>query len=262
MTEETVQFTMQAGIARLTLNRPDRLNAFSDQMHDEFNAALRACAEADGLRCVLITGNGRGFCSGQDLSFRSAEELKTMDLGEKLENGFNQHLRVMKSIQAPLVCGVNGVAAGAGANIALNCDLVLAARSAKFIQAFTNIGLIPDCNGTWLLPRLVGMARAKSLAMLGRPLSAETAAEWGLIHAVADDESFAETLQALVDEVAARPTRALLQTRDLMETAWQHSRDEHLDHERDAQRVCGLSHDYNEGVQAFMQKRKPNFKGH
>ncbi len=256
----TIKYEKKAQIATITFNRPDKLNAFSETMHNEFFAVLNDLVNDNSIRCVLLTGAGRGFCAGQDLGERKGGEK--MDLGDKLENGYNKNLRLLKSIQAPIVCAVNGVAAGAGANIALNCDIVLAKKSAKFIQAFSSIGLIPDCNGTWLLPKLIGLARAKAITMLGTPISAEQAAEWGMIYQSIEDDEFSFQVNSLVETLAARPTRALSFIKNIFDESYGNRYGEHLDRERDVQRVCGLSHDFTEGVAAFNEKRKPEFKGH
>ncbi len=256
---KTIHYSKDKQIARITLNRPDKLNAFSAQMHSEFFAVLNDVAGDGDIRCVLLTGAGRGFCAGQDLGERKGGEK--MDLGEKLENGYNKNLRLLKSIQAPIVCAVNGVAAGAGANIALNCDIVVAKKSAKFIQSFSNIGLIPDCNGTWILPKLIGLAKAKAIAMLGTPVMSEQAVEWGMIYQAIADEEFEAEVNNLVNNLVQRPTRALSFIKNIFEESYSNPYGAHLDRERDIQRVCGLSDDFAEGVTAFNEKRPAEFKG-
>ena len=259
MTYQTINFSIENNIATIELNRPDRLNAFSKQMHDEFYKILKIIAITDGLRCVLITGAGRGFCAGQDLSERKSD--KPMDLGETLEKGYNTNLRILKSIRTPIVCAVNGVAAGAGANIALNCDIVVATESASFIQSFSQVGLVPDCNGSWILPKLVGLARAKAITMLAEPVKADHAVEIGMIYASYPDDEFNGSVEALVKKVSARPTLALSNTKELLEKSYSQTYDQQLDNERDVQRIMGLSYDFKEGVEAFTEKRKPEFKG-
>lgn len=256
---QTINFSIENNIATIELNRPDKLNAFSKTMHDEFYSILKQVASNDALRCVLITGAGRGFCAGQDLGERKSGE--PMDLGETLEKGYNTNLRILKTIRTPIICAVNGVAAGAGANIALNCDIVVATESAKFIQSFSQVGLVPDCNGSWILPKLIGMARAKAITMLAEPVSAKKAEDWGMIYACYTDDEYFEAVDKLVNKIASRPTLALANTKELIEKSYACSYDEQLDNERDVQRVMGLSHDFKEGVAAFAEKRKPEFKG-
>jgi len=258
-TYQTINYSIENNIARVELNRPDKLNAFSKTMHDEFYSILKSLTREDSLRCVVITGAGRGFCAGQDLGERKGD--KTMDLGETLEKGYNTNLRILKSIRVPIICAVNGVAAGAGANIALNCDVVIATESAKFIQSFSQVGLVPDCNGSWILPKLIGMARAKAITMLAEPVSAKKAEQWGMIYKSVADDDFYKEVDKLVQTIAKRPTLALANTKELLEKSYACTYDEQLDNERDVQRLMGLTHDFKEGVQAFAEKRKPNFKG-
>ena len=262
MNFETIEFAIDDGVARLTLNRPDKLNSFNAQMHEEVREAMKTVREDDGIRCLLLDANGRGFCAGQDLSERNvAPDAEVPDLGESLEQKYNPLIRSLTSLEKPVVCAVNGVAAGAGANIALACDIVLAAESARFIQSFCNIGLVPDSGGTWILPRLVGHARAMGLALLGERLSARQAEEWGLIwKCVADDELAAEAGR-LAKHLATRPTYGLGLIKRAMLASSANTLDQQLDLERDLQRLAGRSEDYREGVAAFMQKRDPEFKG-
>jgi 2-(1,2-epoxy-1,2-dihydrophenyl)acetyl-CoA isomerase len=262
MSYETIAYEVADGAARITLNRPDRLNAFTVQMHEELAAALTE-AERDGeVRALLLTGAGRGFCAGQDLSDRAvAPGGEAVDLGESVERYYAPLIRRLATLPKPVVCAVNGVAAGAGANVALACDIVIAARSAKFIQSFANIGLIPDSGGTWVLPRLVGQARALGLALTGEPLPAERAEAWGLIWKAVDDAALMDEAGALAAKFAKGPTRGLAETKRLIRQSWLQSFDAELDLERDAMRELGRSADYQEGVAAFMAKRTPLFTG-
>lgn len=259
---ETITLSVDGAVARIYLNRPDKLNAFNAQMHQELQTILAEIAHKDEIRCVLLSGHGRGFCAGQDLAERQTHGDKPLDLGDTLDQGFNRTIRLLKRIKVPVVCAVNGVAAGAGANLALNCDIVVAKQSARFIQSFSSIGLIPDCNGTWVLPKLVGLARARAITMLATPVEAEQAEAWGMIYAAVRDEVFDDWVEARVQELAQRPTKALTHIKSLLDESYQNDFDDHLERERNAQRLCGLSHDFKEGVAAFNDKRKPQFKGH
>jgi 2-(1,2-epoxy-1,2-dihydrophenyl)acetyl-CoA isomerase len=255
---ETILFSVDAGIARLTLNRPDRLNSFTVQMHEEVADAL---VQLDGARTLVVTGAGRGFCAGQDLNDRAVAPGEAVDLGESVEQRYNPLIRTLTGLPMPVIARVNGVAAGAGANIALACDIVIAAKSAKFIQSFAAIGLIPDSGGTWVLPRLLGQARALGLALTGDPLGAEQAAEWGLIWKAVDDDRLDEEVDALAARFASGPTRGLARIKKMIRESWGHGLDEELDLQRDAMRELGYTDDYREGVAAFMAKRKPRFTG-
>jgi 2-(1,2-epoxy-1,2-dihydrophenyl)acetyl-CoA isomerase len=258
MAYETIEFKLEGAIARLTLNRPDRLNSFTVQMHEEVADAL---ARLDGARVLVLTGAGRGFCAGQDLADRAVAPGQAIDLGESVEQRYNPLIRRLVSLPMPVIARVNGVAAGAGANIALACDIVIAAQSAKFIQSFANIGLIPDSGGTWVLPRLVGQARALGLALTAEPLPAEKAAEWGLIWKAVPDEALDSEVDALAAKFASAPTLGLARIKKMIRESWGHSLDEALDLQRDAMRELGFSNDYREGVAAFIAKRAPNFTG-
>lgn len=259
MTYETIAFNLSGGIARLTLDRPDRLNSFTVQMHEEVADALSRLDEA---RCLVLTGAGRGFCAGQDLNDRAvAPGGGAVDLGESVEKRWNPLVTRLVSLPFPVIARVNGVAAGAGANIALACDIVIAARSAKFIQSFAAIGLIPDSGGTWALPRLVGQARALGLALTGEPLPAQTAAEWGLIWKAVEDDDLDAEVDALAERFAAGPTRGLAAIKRMIRESWGHTLEQELERQRDTMRELGFSDDYREGVAAFMEKRKPVFTG-
>jgi 2-(1,2-epoxy-1,2-dihydrophenyl)acetyl-CoA isomerase len=262
MAYETILFETRSGAARLTLNRPDRLNSFTVKMHEEVADALSQ-VEADAeVRALLITGAGRGFCAGQDLADRAvAPGAEPVDLGDSVERFYNPLIRRLTSLPKPVVCAVNGVAAGAGANIALACDVVLAAKSARFIQSFAGIGLIPDSGGSWVLPRLVGQARALGLALTGQPLGAEQAESWGLIWKAVEDDKLMEEAETLLARFASGPTRGLAETKRLIRTTSARTLDQELDLERDVMRALGRSEDYQEGVAAFFEKRPPVFKG-
>jgi 2-(1,2-epoxy-1,2-dihydrophenyl)acetyl-CoA isomerase len=259
--EDPVLVERREGWQVLTLNRPDRLNSFNEAMHERLMAALLEADADEGCRALLLTGAGRGFCAGQDLSNRVFEPGVTPDLTRTIERWYNPLVRKLRSFRMPIVCAVNGVAAGAGANIALACDIVLAARSAKFIQAFAKIGLLPDSGGTWFLPRLVGSARARGLALLAEPLSAEKAEAWGLIWKAVDDESLMIEAEKLAAHLATQPTIGLALTKQALEASWGNTLDRQLDLERDLQGEAGRTPDYAEGVTAFFAKRAPSFTG-
>ncbi|MEZ5824776.1 MAG: 2-(1,2-epoxy-1,2-dihydrophenyl)acetyl-CoA isomerase PaaG [Geminicoccaceae bacterium] len=259
---ETVCSTDHGDWLEITLNRPDRLNAFNDEMHRALRAALEVAGHRDAIRAVLLTGSGRGFCAGQDLGDRDPAKMGgPPDLGQTLREFYNPLVRLIRSLELPVVCAVNGVAAGAGANLALACDIVLAAESARFIQSFAKVGLVPDAGGTWSLTRLLGPARARALAMTAEPLGAVKAAEWGLIwKAVADAELMNEA-RALTASLARGPTSALALTKKLVDEAMLGDLDRQLDLEAGYQAECGRSADYAEGVKAFLEKRQPVFGG-
>lgn len=262
MSYQNILFALEGGIARLTLNRPERLNSFNDAMHAEVRDAVSRIRASPDARVLLLTGAGRGFCAGQDLGDRAvAPGAEAVDLGASVERNYKPLVLILRALPLPVVCAVNGVAAGAGANIALACDIVIATKSASFIQAFAKIGLIPDSGGTYFLPRLVGPARAMGLAMLGDKLSAEQAAAWGLIWKCVDDAEFGQSVEALVQQLSIAATRGLAATKEALYAAAGNTLEAQLDLERDLQRVLGRSADYREGVTAFVAKRPPRFTG-
>jgi 2-(1,2-epoxy-1,2-dihydrophenyl)acetyl-CoA isomerase len=260
--EPTVLTRREGAVAVITLNRPDRLNSFTVEMHAALAEALEAAATDAACRAVVLTGAGRGFCAGQDLADRAvAPGASRPDLGESLEHRYNPLVRRMRALPKPIVVAVNGVAAGAGANLALHGDIVIAARSAKFIQSFSKIGLMPDSGGTWLLTRLLGEGRAKALALTAEPLDAERAAAWGLIWKTVDDGSLMAEAMTLAQGLAAAPPLALAAIKDAVHAAATATLDAQLDTERDGQRRLGRTNDYAEGVAAFAAKRAPAFSG-
>lgn len=259
MDYETIDFKLDGGIARITLNRPDRLNSFTAQMHQDLQLALKAASEA---RVVILTGAGRGFCAGQDLNERAvASSGHPVDLGITVETGWNPLIKALTSMTQPVIAQVNGVAAGAGANIALACDIVVAAHSAKFIQSFSAIGLIPDSGGSWILPRLLGQARAMGLALTGDPLPAEKAAEWGLIWKCVDDQSLGDEVDAIAKKLASLPPLGLAAIKAIIRSTWGRTLDQELHLQRDEMRRLGFTEDYREGVAAFLEKRPAKFVG-
>ena len=262
-TEPDVLYAEEGAVAILTLNRPASLNSFPRQMHRDLWAALDRLEANPAIRALVLTGAGRGFCAGADLSefdFADGPNLQQRaDPGPVIERAFNPTTRRLINVRVPTVCAVNGVAAGAGASVAMACDITIAAPGASFIQAFSKIGLVPDSGGTWLLPQRVGLARAMALCLTGDKLSAQDAKAMGMIWDVADDALAAA--MALAGRLAAMPTRALVATRHLLRGAHTHSLDEQLDLERDVQSRLGFTHDYIEGVMAFLQKRPAQFRG-
>ncbi|CAN5245043.1 2-(1,2-epoxy-1,2-dihydrophenyl)acetyl-CoA isomerase PaaG [soil metagenome] len=262
MTYSTIKHELQDGLVTITLNRPQRLNAFNTEMHAELRDALDDADHDDAVRCMLLTGSGRGFCAGQDLSDRAVQPGEAApDLGESIEQNYNPLIRRLTKLEMPVLCAVNGVAAGAGANLAFACDIVLAARSAKFIQAFCKIGLIPDTGGTWHLPRLAGHARAMGMALLGEAVDAETAERWGLIWKCLDDDSLLNEATRLGRHLATQPTAGLALIKRAMRASWSNELQAQLELEKELQRRAGRSEDYREGVQAFLEKRAPRFTG-
>ena len=259
--QPSVVVDRRPGYRVVVLNRPARLNAFNEEMHRALRAALDDAQADSSCGAVLLTGAGRAFCAGQDLSDRAPGSGPPRDLGQSLENLYNPLVRQLRALPFPVVAAVNGTAAGAGASIALHCDIVVAAHSAKFIQAFAKIGLVPDAGGTWLLPRLVGAARARGLALLAEPLAATTAAEWGLIWKAVEDERLMAEAEAICEGFAKGPTLGLGLIKRALDAAERNDLDTQLALERDLQREAGFAPDYAEGVRAFLEKRAPVFSG-
>ncbi|ANS21932.1 2-(1,2-epoxy-1,2-dihydrophenyl)acetyl-CoA isomerase PaaG [Acinetobacter baumannii] len=250
------------GVGYLTFNRPKALNSFNVDMHREVAEVLSQWTKNPDVRCVVISGEGRGFCAGQDLGDRVVDpNAEAPDLGYSIETYYNPLIKTIVNMPKPVICAVNGVAAGAGANIALACDLVIAAKSANFVQAFCRLGLVPDSAGTWFLPRAVGHARAMGLALLGDKLPAETAKEWGMIWDVVEDAELKTKVTELAERLAKQPTFGLSLIKKAIHQSSNNTFEEQMLLERDLQRIAGRSEDYREGVQAFMNKREPNFKG-
>ncbi len=262
-TLETIQTENDGGVRTITLNRPDVLNAFNNTLLRELGKAVKAAAKDVSVRCLVITGAGRAFCSGQDLAevlerYKSPEPI---DLGERLRNNYNPIVKSIRTMDKPVLAAVNGVAAGAGASLALACDLRIAADTASFVQAFVNVGLVPDCGGTFSLPRLVGFARAMELAMTGRKVDAEEALRIGLVNRVVETDALSGATSAFAGKLATMPTKAIALMKRAINNAWTADLDEQLEYEAMVQATAGQSHDHREGVMAFIEKRKPDFKG-
>ena len=257
-TPQSILFERAGPVARITLNRPDKLNSFNVAMHMEVREALDSLGDA---RVLVLTGAGRAFCAGQDLNDRAVASEHPVDLGVTVETCWNPFIRRLAALPQPVIAKVNGVAAGAGANIALACDMVVAGRSAKFIQSFSAIGLIPDSGGTWVLPRLVGQARALGLALTGQPLTAETAADWGLIWKTVDDEALDAEVDALATKLASLPPLGLAEIKKMIRSTWSRTLDQELNEQRNEMRRLGFTEDYREGVAAFLEKRAATFTG-
>jgi len=261
MEYETILFSIAEGVGRITLNRPEKLNCFNSAMHAELRRALLRLT-TEGARVLVLTGAGRGFCAGQDLGDRTVMPgCKGSDLGDSIKRHYKPLVLALRALPMPVLAAVNGVAAGAGANLALACDIVIAARSASFIQSFCKLGLVPDSGGTWTLPRLAGIARAMGLALLGDKLPAEQAAAWGLIWRCVDDAEFPQAIGQLAAQLALAPTRGLARTKRAIHEACSSTFEDALDAECEAQRALGWSPDYAEGVAAFAAKRTPQFTG-
>src|SRR6478672_11503377 len=261
MDESPILVEQRDGYRVLTLNRPQRLNAFTEPMHVALREAINAIEADASCRALLLTGAGRGFCAGQDLNDRLSQAGDTPVLGSALEAYYNPLVRKLRALPFPIIAAVNGVAAGAGCNIALACDIVIAARSASFIQSFARIGLIPDSGGTWTLPRLVGPARARALMLLAEPVSAEKAEAWGMIWRAVDDAALMSEAEKLCAHFAAAPAEALAHIKTALDAAWNNDLTTQLDLERDLQHAASLTADYAEGVRAFVEKRAPKFTG-
>lgn len=257
---ETIQLEHTGDAYRLTLNRPDKLDSFNALMHSEVRDSLTLIEGDSAARVLLITGAGRAFCAGQDLGDRDVN-AGPLDLSQGPENDYNPLVRRLVALPLPEVCAVNGVAAGAGVNIAAACDIVVAKKSAKFAQAFSAVGLVPDSGGTWMLPRLMGQARALAFTLLNQKLTADEAEAMGLIWKAVEDEVFAETVDSIVEKLANAPTFGLASAKAAIRESWSSTLDQALDRERDMQKQCGLSRDYKEGVNAFKEKRAPRFTG-
>ncbi len=262
MSFSTITYQLDQGVAVLTLNRPASLNSFNTLMHDEVREAMKDARDNSEVRCLVITATGRGFCAGQDLSDRAVKVSdEAPDLGESVEKNYNPLIRNIMTMEKPVLCAVNGVAAGAGASIALACDIVLAAKSAKFIQAFCKIGLVPDSGGTFNLVRALGLPRAKALALLGDKLSAEQAQNWGMIWQCVEDDKLMDETMTLALHLATQPTKGLAKIKELMNNSFSTPMHQQLELEKYAMRELGHTSDYREGVSAFMEKRQPTFTG-
>lgn len=262
MSYKNIDFNITDNLATLTLNRPENLNSFTTEMHQEVRDALTGIENDATVRCLLLTGRGRGFCAGQDLNDRAVKPgSNRRDLAISVEENYNPLIKRLAALPMPVICAVNGVAAGAGANLALGCDMVFAARSAKFIQVFCKIGLIPDSGGSYNLPRTIGTARAMGLALTGEAISAEQAESWGMIWKVVDDEALMDVARKQARFFTTQPTFGLALIKKAIRASFDNDLDQQLGLERDLQQQAGFSDDYQEGVAAFLEKRKPEFTG-
>lgn len=259
---QTILLEKSNGVAKVTLNRPDKLNSFNVQMHEELQAALDDIATDGESRAVLLTGAGRGFCAGQDLGDRAvSSDQAAPDLGMSVEKFYNPLIRRLTNLKMPVICALNGVAAGAGASVVMACDIVIAARSSSFILSFAKVGLVPDSGSSWHFARAIGLPRAKAMAMLGNKVKAEQAEQWGLIYQVVDDEKLMDEATQMANHLAKQPTEALANIKELVHTSFDYALNDQLERERKAMQHLGRSHDYREGVASFMEKREPKFKG-
>ncbi|MGG7568272.1 2-(1,2-epoxy-1,2-dihydrophenyl)acetyl-CoA isomerase PaaG [Rhodovulum sp. DZ06] len=256
----TVLTERRGGVLEITLNRPDKLNSFDAAQHADLRAALDMAA-APEVRAVILTGAGRGFCAGADLGAAQPKPGEPRDLGQSLRDTYNPLILAIRALEKPVIAAVNGPAAGAGVNIALACDIVLAASSASFLQAFARIGLVPDAGGTWTLPRIVGEARAKAMMLLAEPITAQQARDFGMVWKVIDDSALMDEARAMAEKLANAPTFGLGQAKLAIQASGTTTLEEQLEVEAAAQTRCGVSHDFEEGVAAFLQKRKPQFTG-
>ena len=262
MSYQTIEYSVSQGVGTICLNRPQALNSFTVQMHEELRGLLKQIQQDSSIRCVLLTGAGKGFCAGQDLNDRTVSaDQGPVDLGDSVEQNYNPLIRMITSLEKPVICAVNGVAAGAGVSIALACDIVLAARSTKFVMAFSKLGVIPDSGCTWHLPRAVGLPRALGLALIGDKITAEQAESWGMIWQVIDDEQLMVKAQELAVHFATQPTKGLALIKRALRQSLGNNLDTQLELEKDYMRIAGRTADYAEGVAAFTEKRAPEFKG-
>ena len=262
MDYQNIQYTVSEGVATICLNRPESLNSFTVDLHREFRDALKQIKGDEWVRCLVITGAGKGFCAGQDLHDRTVSaDTGPVDLGASVEQNYNPLIRAITSLEVPVLCAVNGVAAGAGVSLALACDMVFAARSSKFVMAFSKIGVIPDSGSTWHLPRAIGLPRAMGIALTGGRVSAEQAADWGMIWQMVDDENLLVEVMQQAAYFATQPTTGLALIKRAMRSSLGSTLDDQLELEKDFMRLAGRTDDYREGVQAFTEKRSPVFSG-